>query len=201
MTDAVNVGMAAPYQEVDVRSEKEREKKSSRARKSSASRDRGFPALPRFEDYTLQFPDFTVRQFAFAVLRISSRASTPPRSKSYWDKSLGAFFADINAECASFLIEEALRLLKETNSSIGDIAESLKSAAAKRDLPYTSDLIADAIDAASERLEHDRAVRNYVSIGAGPSIERSAPALKSSKRSSRYSYGKQTLDFATVGGS
>jgi hypothetical protein len=168
----------APNQEVRTRMKK-RSKIIERAQRPRTARSTT-PLIPHFQEFQKRFSHITATQFAFAIDQIELRATTRPNSSAFWKKSLTGFFVDFDRECKSYLTGLAFRLFKETDASIGDISEKLKSAAAANDLAYTADLIGEVIVAASKRLERDLEAAAYVNAGTGPSVERGA-SLDSSR--------------------
>lgn len=107
---------------------------------------------------------FTEEQLRWAIEQIKRRAKTPPRSRSYWQKSLVRFEKDFQSEVDMFLQAEAKQLLAQ-GSPIGDVVEKLKWRAAENHLPYDSLRVQYAIDAAEFSQRREAEVQSELRVG------------------------------------
>ena len=91
---------------------------------------------------------------AFAIERITARASKPPSSFRFFLKAVPNFLAAYEREAAEWLAEQAAPLLNRDGGQAlpdGDLRELLKCQIARRRLPYDPDLISLAVDIALRR--------------------------------------------------
>lgn len=133
--------------------------------RTSAKDDYSTTLLASLEN---SFPDASTERLAWAievVRKRAKRAGKTPGSVKYFQKSLCGIFASLDATIQDWLAEQAFQLISQASIHRSDLAEELKYLAAKNDLPYSSDFVAEAIERADQRAERDRQVRSELNVG------------------------------------
>ena len=128
-----------------------------------------------FKEYLVQlekdFPCEDACLIAWAMERIARRAKTPPLTLAFYRKSFRRLVENLSAERDLFLTEQAKAMLCDGLPS-GDIAENLKSAAARHGLPYDSTATNAAIESAERQLRRERETQTALRIGGQPEQRR-----------------------------
>ena len=154
----------APYQDQESESESEgkRYKQSSAPARPWTGVDDDVLSRLRQELQKTQTTPVDDKTLAFAVERITARASKPPSSFRFFLKAIPNFLAAYEREAAEWLAEQAAPLLNRNGGQAlpdGDLRELLKCQIARRGLPYDADLISLAVDIALHRRQKTREKR------------------------------------------
>lgn len=121
------------------------------------------------EQLASTFPSVSRERLAWAVSLVARRAKTPPRSVAYFQRSLLGVFQNLEAEVAGWLAQEGYKRLRENDRlDRPSLSEELKCACAENDLPYSSEIVGDAIQAEERKLEEERRIRSELAVGRSP---------------------------------
>ncbi len=94
-------------------------------------------------------------------------ASSPPNSPAYYRRAVPDIAANFEAKRLAWLVGEAGRRLGGNGDlRRPDLAEELKTLCAENGLPYSGELVGDAIDAAARRREAERQAQVELRAGA-----------------------------------
>jgi hypothetical protein len=142
-----------------------------------SSLTKGANGRPRLEEQATnlllkelrEIPTDRIRQ---AVRLATLLASSPPNSRTYYQRAVPDIVANFDGKLLAWLTGEACRRLgADSNLRLADLSEDLKRLAAWHELPYSGGLVNDAIDASLRRLEQERQLRSELTVGRGPARE------------------------------
>ena len=123
----------------------------------------------RIEQLRSNYPNVSLERLRWAVSLVESRAKTPPRSPTYFHRALPSVFGNLEAERDGWLAQIAFIQLHENRClDRPSLAEDLKCACVQNDLPYSSEVVWDAIQAAERRLDVLRQARSELRVGSCP---------------------------------